>query len=420
MTTQQPTQFDEIECPQCGHIIPISEALRRQLTKEMAEEIEQRVKKESDDQWEEERAKIAARAKKQAEESVSVRIQDLEAKTQEAQKRAQASKQTELAWLKEKRELEEAARNAKLEAARDLNAQRAEIEESATKRVVEEHRFKDLENAKVIDDLTRALEDANRKAKQGSQQLQGEVQELDLEEFLKGQFPFDEIRPVAKGIRGADVLQVVTATSGNPCGSILWESKRTKEWGGGWISKLKDDQREAKADVAVIVSEIMPRHVPNSGVKERIWVINYSSLRILALALRAGLLEVASTRRAAENKDEISDMLFRYVTGPEFRQKVAGMVDTFKDMQETIEKEKRATIARWAKQEKQIDKAVAITAGTYGDLRGLIGSYMESIPALEAGEEDEKDTTPAPAAQAKVVNFPEVYENNTDDDELPF
>ena len=147
-------------------------------------------------------------------------------------------------------------------------------------------------------------------------------------------------------------------------------------------------------------------------------MINYSTLNLLALALRMTLVQVASTKLAAENKDEISDLVFRYVTGPEFRQKVEGMVDTFKEMKETLEKEKRASIARWAKQEKQIEKAVVITAGTYGSLRGLIGSSMQSIPALE--EEGEEDTIRAPVAQAKVLNFPEVHENNTDDEDLPF
>ena len=391
-------------------------SLRYQLTKKLNEEVEQRVKK----QWEEERAKIVAKAKKQVEESVAVQIQDLEAANQAAQKKLRDSAEAELAWLKEKRGLEEVARTARLEAARDVNAQKAEIEENATKRVVEEHRFKDLKNEKIIGDLTRALEDANRKAKQGSQQLQGEVQELDVEVFLKELFPFDEVKSVGKGMRGADVLQIVTGASSNLCGSILWESKRTKSWGSDWIGKLKDDQREAKADIAVIISEILPKDLPNSGYKERIWVTSYSSLRLLALALRMTLLEVASTKLAAENKDEISDLLFRYVTGPEFRQKVEGMIDTFKEMKKTIEKEKRASIARWAKQEKQIEKAIVITAGTYGSLQGYIGSSMQSIPALEMGEADEEDTIREPVAQAKVINFPEAYENNADDDDLPF
>jgi hypothetical protein len=413
MPTQQIKELDEVECPKCGTAIPISEALRHQLTKELNEEIEQRVKRE----WEEEKAKIVAKAQKQAEESVTVQMQDLEAANREAQKKLRDSAETELAWLKEKRDLEEAARAAKLEAARDLNVQKAAIEENATRRVVEEHRFKDLENEKVIGDLRRALEDANRKAKQGSQQLQGEVQELDLEAFLKEQFPSDEIKPVAKGIRGADVLQIVTAPSGGLCGSILWESKRTKGWNDGWIGKLKDDQREAKADIAVIVSEVMPRELSNSGYKDRIWVTNYSTISLLAHALRTLLSQVASTKLAAANKDEISDMLFRYVTGPEFRQQVEGMVDTFKEMQETLNKEKRASIARWAKQEKQIEKAITITAGTYGSLRGLIGSSMQSIPALEAEEEGEEDTSSEPSAAQVVLDLPEVED---EPDGLPF
>lgn len=252
---------------------------------------------------------------------------------------------------------------------------------------MEEHRLKDHEKEKVIQDLKVALENANRRAQQGSQQLQGEVQELDIESILKEQFPHDDIMPVPKGIRGADALQIVKMPSGTVCGSILWESKRTKSWSEAWIKKLKDDQREAKADVAVIISEILPKDLPNSGYRDRVWIGDYSALRLLSVALRASLVGIASAKLVSDNKDEISDLLFRYVTGSEFRQKVEAMVDTYKDMRDTIDREKRASIARWSKQEKQIEKVIAITAGTYGDLRGLIGSSMQSIPALEAGEE---------------------------------
>ena len=163
--------------------------------------------------------------------------------------------------------------------------------------------------------------------------------------------------------------------------------ERTKSWSEDWIKKLKDDQREAKADVAVIISEVLPKDLPNSGHRDRVWIGDYSTLRLLSVALRASLVGIASAKLASDNKDEISDLLFRYVTGSEFRQKVEAMVDTYKDMRDTIDREKRASIARWSKQEKQIEKVIAITAGTYGDLRGLIGSSMQSIPALEAGEE---------------------------------
>lgn len=439
-------KLDEIECPKCGHSIPVSEALRHQLTEELKEQINQKekdfsirekeikdkevqikeqqkdvekrvekevsiaissrekelkaretqlsesersVEKKVKDAVDQQRAKLEADAKKKAEEVFSVEMQDAKSQLQETKEKLKIAEKAELDLRKRERELEEKQQNVELETARQLSAQKAEVEESMSKKFTEEHRLKDHEKEKVIQDLKVALEDANRKAQQGSQQLQGEVQELDIEAILKEQFPHDEIVPVPKGIRGADALQIVKMPSGTVCGSILWESKRTKNWSEAWIKKLKDDQREAKADIAVIISEILPKDLPNSGHRDRVWIGNYSTLKLLSVALHTSLVGIASAKLASDNKDEISDLLFRYVTGPEFRQKVEAMIDTYKDMKETIDREKRASIARWSKQEKQIDKVIAITAGTYGDLRGLIGSSMQSIPALEAGEESD-------------------------------
>ncbi len=437
-------KLDEIECPKCGHSIPVSEALRHQLTEELKGQIEQKEKdfsirekeikdkeaqikaqekdvaklvekeviaaissrekelkereaklsesersvdKKVKDTLDQERVKLEAEAKKKAEEAISVEMRDAKSQLEETKEKLKSAEKTELDLRKRERELEEKQQNIELETARRLSVQKSEIEESVSKKITEEHRLKDHEKEKIIQDLKVALEDANRKAQQGSQQLQGEVQELDIEAILKEQFPHDEIVPVPKGIRGADALQIVKMPSGTVCGSILWESKRTKGWSEPWIKKLKDDQREAKADVAVIISEVLPKDLPNSGHRDRVWIGDYSTLRLLSVALRASLVGIASAKLASDNKDEISDLLFRYVTGSEFRQKVEAMVDTYKDMRDTIDREKRASIARWSKQEKQIEKVIAITAGTYGDLRGLIGSSMQSIPALEAGEE---------------------------------
>lgn len=437
-------KLDEIECPKCGHPIPISEALRHQMTEELKDQINQKekdfsirekeikdkeaqikeqekdvdkrvekevsvaisgrekelknrenqlseaersVEKRVKDSVDQERTKLEADAKKKAEEAISIEMRDAKSQLQEVKEKLKLSEKTELDLRKRERELEEKQQNIELETARQLSAQKAEVEESVSKKFAEEHRLKDHEKEKVIQDLKVALEDANRKAQQGSQQLQGEVQELDIEAILKEQFPHDEIVPVPKGIRGADALQIVKMPSGTVCGSILWESKRTKNWSEAWIKKLKDDQREAKANTAVIISEVLPKDLPNSGYRDRVWIGDYSTLRLLSVALRTSLVGIASAKLASDNKDEISDLLFRYVTGSEFRQKVEGMIDTYKDMRETIDRDKRASIARWSKQEKQIEKVMIITAGTYGDLRGLIGSSMQSIPALEAGEE---------------------------------
>jgi hypothetical protein len=479
--TKSTKKFDEIECPKCGHSIPVSEALHHQLTEELKDQIDQKekdfsirekeikdkeaqisaqeknvekrvavavstaltsrekelksrevqlskaersIEKRVKDTVDQERTKLEADAKKKAEEAMSIEMQDTKSQLQENKEKLKLAEKAELNLRKRERELEEKQQNIELETARRLSAQKAEVEENISKKFSEEHRLKDREKEKVIQDLKVALEDANRKAQQGSQQLQGEVQELDIEDILREQFPYDDIVPIPKGIRGADALQIVKIPSGTLCGSILWESKRTKNWSESWIKKLKDDQREAKADIAVIISEVLPKDLPNSGHRDRVWIGNYSTLRLLSAALRASLVGIASAKLASDNKDEISDLLFRYVTGSEFRQKVEAMIDTYKDMRETIDREKRASIARWSKQEKQIDKVIAITAGTYGDLRGLIGSSMQSIPALEAGEESDTEKQKDAIENAIPVNvIPEstsTEEEEVSPEDIPF
>ncbi len=213
--------------------------------------------------------------------------------------------------------------------------------------------------------------------------------ELALEELLRTSFPVDEIDPVPKGVRGADILQHVNGSLGRCCGTIIWESKRTKNWSDGWLEKLREDQRTARADVAVLVTEVLPKDLTTFGLKEGIWVTNTSSLLGLATALRQTLIQVATTKLAVAGKNEKIEVLFGYLTGAEFRQRVEAIIEAFKVMQEDLEEEKRVSQKRWAKREKQIGRVVDNTAGMYGDLQGLIGTSMQSIPSLEAAEGEE-------------------------------
>lgn len=316
---------------------------------------------------------------------------------EDSKKQLDETRAKEIELRKEKINLENDKRAFELEKQRQLDAERDKIREDAQKKAEEDMHLKILEKEKQLQDAMKANMELQRKLQQGSQQTQGEVQELDLESFLKDRFIYDEILPVPKGIAGADVLQKVVTKNEITCGNILWESKRTKNWSEGWIGKLKDNQREAKADIAVIVSEVLPKDINNFAFRNGVWITNRTSLHGLAMALRNQLTQVAFVKRAAEGKDEKVELLFSYLTGPEFRQKVEAMVDTFVSMKQELDKEKRSTMARWGKQEKQIDKIIAITAGMHGDLRGLVGTSMQSIPALEAGEEpEETEETPIP------------------------
>lgn len=331
-------------------------------------------------------AKVEQDVQKRATEALSVEMHDLRTRIEEKDKELGEMKKAELGLRKRERGLEASKKDLELQVARTIAAEREKLVQETITRVTEDHRLKGLEKDRRIDDMRRQIDDLKRKAEQGSQQLQGEVQELDLEEYLRETFPFDAIQPVAKGVRGADVLQGVHTRSGTFCGTILWESKRTKNWSESWIAKLKEDQQEAKANIAIIVSDVLPKTISSFGFYENVWVTNRSSLPGLATALRASITEVALTKLATKSKDEKIEMLFQYLTSPEFKQRVEGMVETFVAMKEDLDKEKRATITRWGRQEKQIERAIAITGGFYGDLQGLIGSSMQSIPALEAGE----------------------------------
>jgi hypothetical protein len=386
-----------IKCPNCGQKIQLTEAFTHEIeekvrkkfeseAKKKDEEYERRLetqKKESEQKLREERGKLEAQAKKRAEESIATELKDLKDQLHEKTKQVEEAQKQELALRKRQRELEERERNIKLEATRTVDNERKKIWEQAAAQTAEEHRFKDLEKDKQNADLRKQLEEMKRKLEQGSQQTQGDVQEIELEDLLCRNFRFDDIQPVPKGVRGADVLQKVQTPSAQPCGTILWESKRTKSWDYKWIQKLKDDQREAKAVIAVIVSEVLPKDVNRIGQVDEIWVTDFRSAVGLAMALRAGLVEVANARIASVGQSEKMEQMYNYLSGPEFRQRVEAIIESFKAMKEDLDAEKRAMQKIWAKREKQIERVIKNTSGMYGALEGIIGASLPSIKILE-------------------------------------
>ncbi len=286
------------------------------------------------------------------------------------------------------RELEEQKTKIELEVTRRIDAEREKIKQQALEILTEEHRLKDLEKDKLINDMRKTIEDLKRKSEQGSMQTQGEVLELDFEEFLKTKFPSDDISPVPKGMRGADILQKVYSRSGQYCGSIIWETKRTKSWSNAWIQKLKDDQREVKAEIAVLATEAMPKDINTFEQIDGVWVTNLTLAGSLAVALRTGLIKVAQARNAAISKDEKMEVLYKYLSGPEFKQKIEAIVEAFKSMKEDLEQEKRAIMRIWNKREKEIERVITNTVGMYGDMQGIIGSSMPKIKMLDLDEKE--------------------------------
>ncbi|MFO8101731.1 MAG: DUF2130 domain-containing protein [Dehalococcoidia bacterium] len=377
-----------IKCPNCGFEIPISEALTRQIRNQLKSESEAEViaeKQRLNEVFKEEKNKLLAEAEKKAGEKLGVELSDLKNQLDEKNKKIDEAQKMELELRKQQRELEESKKALELEVARKLDAEREKIKQEALAQAAEENRFKFAELEKQNRDLQKSLEEAQRKASQGSMQLQGEVLELDLEEILKSTFPFDEIKEVPKGIRGADVIHTVYDSSHAPSGVILWEAKRTKNWSDAWLQKLKDDQREIGADIAVIVSEVMPKGVNKFGLVEGVWVTKFSLAMAVGTALRQQLMEVAFARQGAVGKGEKMDMLYEYLSGSEFRQRIEAIVETFSGMQMQLEKEKRAMAKIWKEREKQIQRITTNTSQMYGAMRGIIGASLPEVELLELG-----------------------------------
>jgi hypothetical protein len=313
------------------------------------------------------------------------------------EEKVRAAEQAELEARKARQEAEEAKRQAELTVVRRVDEELAKVRENALRQRDEEYRLKLGEKDKQLGDLRQQIEELRRKGESASQQLVGDVLELDLLDLLKSAFPGDEFERVKKGQSGADVLQTVRNRSGVPCGRILWETKRTKTFSDAWLGKLRHDQREIKADVAVLMTETLPDTVRNIEMMEEVWVTGIPTAIGLATALRKNLIEIASARRAAAGAGTVKDLTYGYLTGQEFRQRVRGTIEPVLELRADLEKEKRATLKQWAARDKQLDRITSSMAGLYGDLQGIVGSSLPAVEELALLENDESAGKATPA-----------------------
>jgi hypothetical protein len=310
-------------------------------------------------------------------------LKEREAKLAEAQK-AQAD------VLRKQRELDDARREVELTIERGIQEKLASVRDAAKRQVEEDQRLKLAEKDEKIASMSRQIDELKRKAEQGSQQLQGEVLELELEALLRTKFPRDTIDPVAKGEHGGDLLHLVLSSAGQTCGTILWESKRTKNWSDSWLAKLRGDQRAAKAEFAVIVSLTLPKDMDTFGLVEDVWITSPRTVIPLAVALRHTLVELAAARQSGAGQETKMEMVYQYLTGPRFRQRVQAILEKYTEMRKDLDKE-RATMNRlWAKREEQIRCVIESTAGMYGDLQGIAGQTLPEIEGLT--DQDEAET----------------------------
>ena len=348
-----------IKCPKCGEEIEISEALKHQL--EEAVRVEERNKAR-------EEAGREVEAEREQNKKLIFQIEEL---------------------LGEVRKLKQKDEERDIEMKRKLLDEEDKIKAEAREKFVEEHRLKDLENDKKMQEVLKANEELRKKLEQNSQQTQGEVLELEIEDKLKKEFPTDTIIEVKKGQRGADVSQEVVDKLGRKCGLILWESKNA-EWSNTWLSKLKEDQRQAKADLSVLISVNLPDGVESFAYRDGVWIVSWKHFIPLAWALRFNLVSLYHERTSSEGKDEKMKILYQYLIGPEFKNRVEGIVDAFTNLQDELEKEKRYFNIKWARQEKEIRRVIDHTHGMYGDLQGVIGKSLPEIKSLELEGGDER------------------------------
>ena len=297
-------------------------------------------------------------------------------KLEEAQK-AQAE------LLRKQRELDDQRRELELTIEKRVQSSSNEIREKAKKEAEEGLKLKVAEKEEQIASMQRKIEELKQKAEQGSQQLQGEILELILEETLRSKFPFDQIEPVGKGEFGGDCLQRVVNPLGQVCGQILWESKRTKNWSDGWLSKLRDDQRAANAEIAILITQCLPKEIETFGQIEGVWVASPRYTVPLVIALRQILIEVAGARKSQEGQQSKMELVYDYLTGPRFKHRIEAIVEKFSDMKADLDKEKKAMLRQWAKREMQIQGVIESTVGMYGDLQGIAGRALKEIEGLE-------------------------------------
>jgi hypothetical protein len=406
-----------IACPNCKSEIklteslaaPLIEATRRQFEHTIAEKEQQVAKREAaiceqktaiekargaiDEQVSEklkaEREKIIAEEAKKARLILET---DIERKTKEVADlqevlkvrdiRLAEAQKTQVDLLRKQRELDDAKRELDLTVEKKVQESLTVVRDKATQEAEDGLKLKVLEKEEQIACMQRQIEELKRRAEQGSQQLQGEVLELELESLLRAKFPRDIIEPVAKGEFGGDLLQSIIGPLSQHCGSILWESKRTKNWSDGWLPKLRDDQRAAKADIAMVVSNALPKGVETFDLIEGVWVAETRCAIPVAIALRQSLIELSIARQANEGQQTKMESVYQYLTGPRFRHRVEAIVEKFADMQADLDKERKTTTRLWAKREAQIRGVIESTVGMYGDLQVSLGARCQRSTAL--------------------------------------
>jgi hypothetical protein len=415
-----------ISCPKCHHEFKLTESLAQPLLeasrleyerklaasetemakresaladqREALEKAQSALQEQVDERVKAERKAIATEEARKAKLLLST---DLEAKTKEVADLQQvlSDRETKLAeaqkaqaeLIRKQRELDDAKREMDLTIETRVQESLISVRNKARLEAEESLKLKVAEREETISAMQKQIEELKRKSEQGSQQLQGEALELELESTLRCNFPVDTIEPVPKGKFGGDILHRVVNTAGQVCGTILWEAKRAKNWSDGWLPKLRGDQRAAHAETAILISFALPPNVESFSHVDGIWVAHLRCIVPMAMILRQSLLEIAAARTASQGQQTKMELVYNYLTGPRFKHRVEAIVELFTKMQADLEQERRALTRSWAKREAQIRGVIESTAGLYGDLQGIAGRSMGQIDGIDFPQLPEGD-----------------------------
>ncbi len=411
-------QNNQISCPNCGNPIDVEDILAHKLEEELKvkfnaqlaaekkkyeseldslnkakEEFEAKKKKENelfqerlDKTLKEERKALEEKLKAKVKEESLEQLQALQDELKEKSEQVKELNRSKAEIEKLKREKDEMRELVEAESQKKLNellfAEKDKIRKAEEER--NELRFKELQ--KQLEDQKKLTEEMKRKQEQGSMQLQGEVQELAIEEWLVSHFPLDTIEEIKKGARGGDCIQVVNTRTQQNCGKIYYESKRTKDFQSGWIEKFKADIREKGADVGVLVTDAMPADMERMGLRDGIWVCTFEEFKGLCSVLRESIVQLSNALSSQENKGDKMHLLYDYLTSTTFRMQVEAIVEGFSQMKVALDSEKRAMQRIWKEREKQIEKVITNTIDMYGSIKGIAGSAIQPVKALELPE----------------------------------
>lgn len=400
-----------ISCPNCHFEFPVAEAFFNQAEERIKKAYEKKLidqaaafnhqkqalakereafekKKERENEIFQERLvkklqEEKLRLKEETSSEFQQKIKMLEEENAQKKQENTALKQRELELLKKENQLKEQQEELELKVQRELNRKMEGFADEIRKKETEKNELKFREYEKKLEDQKKHLEEMQRKVEQGSMQIQGEVQELAIEEWLMNKFPLDTITEIKKGARGADCLQIVNTREKQNCGIIYYESKRTKDFQKTWIEKFKNDIREKSANIGVLVTDTMPDNMDRMGLREGIWICTYEEFKGLCFVLRESIIQISNAVAVQENKGDKMTMLYDFLTSNEFRLQIEGIVEGFTQMKQDLEKERRSIQGHWKRREMQIEKVLLNTNYMYSTIKGIAGNAIQPVDALE-------------------------------------